>query len=161
MVFTMFKIPSKLSLTFSITTSIVFFLACISGMVIMPKLSEMLINVHDNIGFRNSITDDGRTFVLVLAYIILVFGIVADGLLLTLLLRVRSGLVFTSASISLIQYVSWCCFIVCLLFLGLGIYFQLAFIVAFAVLFLGFCLHVVKHVIEEAAAIKSENDLTV
>ena len=157
----MMKIPIKISLVFSITVSLFFFLACIAGMIIMPTLAEMLINVHDNIGFRNSITDGGRTFVLVLAYIILTFGIIADGLLLALLLRVRSGLVFTPISITLIQSVAWCCFIVCLLFVGLGIYFQLAYIVAFAVLFLGICLNVVKHVIEEAAAIKSENDLTV
>ena len=84
-----------------------------------------------------------------------------DIMLFKLLKRVNDGLVFTEISVALIRYISWFCFIICAAFCVLGIYFQLAFIVAFVALVLGTCLRVVKNVIEEATEIKSENDLTV
>ena len=115
----------------------------------------------DNIGDRGSITDTGRIFVHIMAYVLLLVVALADVLSIRLLLRVRKGDVFTGKSVSLIRGISWCCILLCLAFLLLGIYFQLALIMAFLALFLGICLRVVKNVIEEATLIKSENDLTV
>lgn len=157
----MLKIPSKISLGLSITLAILFFVGCIAGAFIMPSLAEMLINVTDNIGSRAEITQGGRVAVLIMAYAVLAVFVLADVLLFSLLMRVRSGLIFTDISVSLIRGVSWCLFLLCAIFCGLGIYFQLAFIVAFAAVFLGLCLRVVKNVIEQATEIKSENDLTV
>ena len=157
----MFKIPSKLSVSLSIALSIAFFCACIAGAIIMPYLTDMLIDIKDNIGFCNEITISSRIFVLIMAYFMLAVIMLADIMLFMLLLRVRHGDVFTSGSVALIRGVSWCCFLLCFAFLGLGIYFQLALILAFAALFLGLCIRVVKNVIEEATEIKSENDLTV
>ena len=157
----MLKIPSKRSLYLSIALSVIFFLVCITGAFIMPTLTEMLINAKDSIGNRGDITEAGRAFVLVLAYLVLAIVMLADVLLFFLLMRVRNGNVFTSQSVALIRGVAWCCLILALVFLGLGIYFQLALIVAFLAAFLGLSLRVVKNVIEEATEIKSENDLTV
>lgn len=157
----MLKIKSNHSISLSIILSVLFFISCIVGAFFMPSLTEMLINVTDNIGSRANITDIGRIFVLALAYAVLAVLIFADTLLFSLLLRVRSGLVFTEKSVALIRGVAWCCLLLGAVFCGLGIYFQLAFIVAFAAIFLGLCLRVVKNVIEEATEIKSENDLTV
>lgn len=157
----MLKIKSNHSITISIVLSILFFIGCIVGAFIMPALTEMLINVTDNIGNRGEITEDGRALVLSLAYGVLAILMLADALLFALLLRVRSGLVFTQKSVALIRGVAWCCLLLGAVFSVLGIYFQLSFIVAFAAIFLGICLRVVKNVIEEATEIKSENDLTV
>ena len=157
----MLKIKSNHSITLSIVLSVLFFLGCVVGAFIMPSLTEMLINITGNIGNRAEITNGGRILVLTLAYAVLAVLMLADALLFSLLLRVRSGLVFTRISVALIRGVSWCCFLLGTVFCGLGIYFQLAFIVAFAAIFLGLCLRVVKNVIEEATEIKSENDLTV
>jgi hypothetical protein len=157
----MLKIPKKYSIMISQTLCIIFFAACVIGLFILPTLCEMLINVEDNIGSRGEITDAGRTFVLVLAYLILADIMLAVSLLFTLLLRVRKGFVFTSESTSLIRGISWCCFMLCFVFAGLGIYFQLALIVSFAAVFLGIALRVVQNVIEEATEIKMENDMTI
>ena len=157
----MFKIPKEYSVIISIVLAVIFFAVCVSGLFIMPALSEMLINTKDNIGSRNEITQAGRAFVLTLAYLILVTVIIADSLLLALLLRVRKGLVFTNISTALVRGISWCCVLLGIVFCALGIYFQLAFILAFAAAFLGICLRVVKNVLEEATEIKSENDLTI
>lgn len=151
----------KYSITISFVLCVIFFIACVAGLFILPTLCEMLINVGDNIGSRDTITETGRTFVLILAYLILIDIMLAVTLLFMLLRRVKSGLVFTSESTSLILGISICCFVLCLTFAGLGFYFQLALIVSFAAIFLGITLHVVKNVIEEATAIKLENDMTI
>lgn len=157
----MFRISKKFLLAVSLGLCIMLFVACVVGAFVMPVLSEMLINVKDNIGNRGDITPEGRAFVLFLAYTVLVIVAAADIMLFVLLLRVKKGMVFTRISTELVRGISWCCFLLGTAFAALGIYFQLAFIVAFLAAFLGICLRVVKKVLEEATEIKEENDLTV
>ena len=157
----MLKVSNKFSINLSIAISVLFFIACIAGLFIMPVLVPMLIDTPDNIGNRGDITEIGRVLVMAVSYLILAVFIFADVLMFRLLQRVKNGFVFTEQSVSLIRGVSWCCFAVCLLFAFLGLYFQLSFIVAFLGVFLGVCLRVVKNVIAEATEIKNENDLTV
>lgn len=157
----MFKISNKVSINISLTVAAIFMVACVFAAFVMPPLVEMLINLPDNIGNRGDITPFGRVLVLIMAYLMLAVLMLADLLMIKLLLRVRKGLVFTAKSIGLIRGISWCCFIICIVFAVLGIYFQLSFILAFLAVFLGISLRVVKNVIEEASEIKSENDLTV
>lgn len=157
----MLKIPSKASITLSIILAVIFFIGCIIGMFFLPQLTDILIDTKDNIGNRDNITMAGRIYVHVLAYMLLFDILLADILLFGLLNRVKKGLVFTAGSVALIRGVSWCCMFLCAIFCGLGVYFQLAFIVGFAAIFLGLCIRVVKNVIEQATEIKQENDLTV
>ena len=157
----MFKISNKLSTRISIILAVIFLIGCIITAFFLPRITNVLINVDDGIGNRDEITEIGRIFVHILAYAILLDVILADIMLLYLLMRVKNSLVFTEISVALIRGVSWCCMLLGLIFGLLGIYFQLAFIVAFAGIFLGICLRVTKNVIEQATIIKSENDLTV
>ena len=157
----MLKIPKQVSVSLSMIIAILFFLICIAGLFILPELTQVLIDLPDNIGSRDQITQIGRVLVLFAAYCIVLTFLLADGLLFTLLVRVRKGLVFTDTTVSLIRGVSWCCYLLCALFAFLGYYFQLALIVSFLAVFLGLCLRVCKNAFEEANAIKCENDLTV
>lgn len=157
----MFKVSRKVSLTLSMTIAVVFFGVCIYGMVILPGLVEMFVDLPGNIGNRAAVTAGERLFILIMAYGILVIIMAAVIMMLALLRRVYCGKVFTPASVALIRGVSWCCFLLCLVFGVLGKYFLLAYVVALAAVFLGLCLRVVKNVIEEATEIKMENDLTV
>lgn len=157
----MLKIQSKKSLYISIILSVILFAACIAGAFMMPTLTRRLIYLIYNTGIKEELTSFNRGVVLALAYGILLIISVADALLFALLLRVRRELVFTDKSVALIRAVSWCCFALGAVFLGLGFYFQLSLIVAFLAVFLGLCIRVVKNVIERATEIKNENDLTV
>lgn len=157
----MLKVSKQVSLALSLVIAVFFFLCCIAGLFILPRLTEMLIDLPDNIGNRAAITATGRVAVLIAAYCILADFMLADSLLFALLLRVKRGLVFSAATVSLIRGVSWCCIGLCGLFCFLGAYFQLAFPVALMALFLGLCLRVCKNAFEEATQIKQENDLTV
>lgn len=157
----MLKVSKKLSTTLSLALAVFFFLCCIVGLFILPTLTEMLINLPDNIGNRGNISQLGRTLSLVSAYCIVLDMMLADSLLFFLLLRVRKGAVFTDRSVALIRGVSWCCLGLCIPFGFLGIYFQLSWIVCLLAVFLGLALRVCKNAFEEATEIKQENDLTV
>ena len=150
-----------ISIIFSIIIAAALMLLCIGGFFILPTLTDMLIDTRDVIGDRNNLGEAGRAFIHVLAYVLLMLIMAADVFLFLLLRRVRGGLVFTAKSVMCIRGVSWSCILMCFTTALLGIYFQLAFFIAFGLLFLGVCLRVVKTTIEEAAEIKSENDLTV
>lgn len=151
----------NISTFFSIGIALVLMVLCAAGLFVLPELTDKLIDTRDVIGSRNDIGQAGRTFIHVLAYALLLLIMAADIFLFLLLRRVRGGLVFTAQSVSCIRGVSWCCILMCLVTALLGIYFQLAFFIAFGLLFLGVCLRIVKSTIEEATEIKSENDLTV
>ena len=155
------KISNKASINLSLAVSVLFFLACVAGCFLAPSLVKTFIDAQDVIGGFVEITEIGKILIHATAFLILAVFIVADIFLFFLLVRVRSGLVFTDITVSLIRRVSWCCFAVCLLFAFLGIYFSLSFVVAFLGTFLGVCLRVIKNVIAEAVEIKNENDLTV
>lgn len=157
----MFKVSAKFSNNLSLVIAFVFLVGCIAATFLMPSVTNILIDKPDNLGDRESITQMGRLFVHIMAYVLLAVVTLADVLSIVLLLRVRKGYVFTSKSVSLIRGISWCCIALCLAFATLGVYFQLALIMAFLALFLGICLRVVKNVIEQATLIKIENDLTV
>lgn len=157
----MLKISKKLSTTLSLSLAVFFFVCCIVGLFFLPALTDMLINLPDNIGNRANITELGRTLSLVCAYCIVLDMMLADVLLFFLLLNVRKGKVFTDSTVSLIRSVSWCTMFLCIPFGYLGIHFQLSWIVCFLAMFLGLSLRVCKNAIEEATAIKNENDLTV
>ncbi len=156
----MLKIPSKVSIMLSITIAVVLFVACIVAIFFLPTVTDMLIEARNSMGYE-IITEQGRRVIIGLAYVALSFVIIADVLLFCLLVRVNRGKVFTARSVDYIRGVSWCCFALSATFCAIGIYFNLAFVITLAGVFLGLCLRVVKNVIEEATIIKSENDLTV
>ncbi len=157
----MLKISRKASVTLSLILAHLCLVVLVVLAVSVPGLLDHLINLPDLIGDRGSITQSGRVFVFVMAYVVIGIVFVADILLVALLYRVRAGQVFTDASVAIIRAISWCAIILGLGFGALTYYFTLAFIVAFAGVFLGLCLRVVKNVIEEATQIKAENDFTV
>ena len=100
--------------------------------------------------------------VLALDYLLLVPVAVANGFLVKLLLLVRRRQVFTDGAVSCLRTISWCCFIEAGLFVVIGVlFFGIDLILAFVAGFLGLVLRVVKNVIEEAVALKAENDFTI
>lgn len=157
----MLKVSKDVSTALSLVIAIVFFLCCVAGAFVMPGLVQMLIDTPDNIGNRQEITQLGRMLVLMASYGIVVDFMAADIMIFILLLRIRKRLVFTDATVALIRGISWCCLLLCGILCFLGIYFQLSFIAALCVLFLGLCLRVCKNAFEEANQIKQEHELTI
>lgn len=154
----MLKISKKASVTLSMVLSSLFFVGLIIGAVAMPIFVDSVIElVYNPATFPTA----GKVLCLAMAYLILAVCLIANCVIFALLKTVKADNVFTAKSVALIRAISWCCFLVGVLFLAVGYYFQLAFLLAFAAMFLGLCIRVVKNVIEQATEIKSENDLTV
>ncbi len=157
----MLRRSNKLSTVITIVISVLLLAALCVLAFWLPLVVESMINVTDNIGNRGEITDLQRTLVLIDAYAMLAVAVLAVILALILLREVLLERVFSVRVTRLISAISWCCFAEGLLFLLLGGFFQIAIAVAVAACFVGFCLRVVKNVIEEATRIKSENDFTI
>lgn len=157
----MLKIPRKISEKVSLALAVIFMVALILAAVCLPQLVDFLLSWPAAVGPRDTVSVMEYTFVLSAAYGLVAICAVADILLFSLLRRVRKGLVFTPESIGLVRGVSWCVIGLGVLFAPLGYYFQVSVVMAFLCVFLGLCLRVVKNVLEEATAIKEENDLTV
>ena len=152
----MLKISKNASLTVSIILTLVFFAILIGAAFIMPGF----VRIIGGAALR-PLEQGDVVLILVVGYIVLGFAMLADYLLLRLLLRVRGGEVFTDRSVALIRGVSWCAFVIAICFLLMSRYYLVAHVLAFTAALLGVSLRVVKNVIEQATAIKAENDLTV
>ncbi len=157
----MLKVSKKLSTTLSLILSVVFFLLCVVGLIVLPTLTELLIALPDNVGHRESITALSRILIHTAAYVAVADMMLADVLLFFLLRLVRRGEVFTERAVSLIRGVSWCALLLAVPFAYLTLHFQLSLIVCVLAVFLGLSLRVCKNAFEEAVEIKRENELTV
>jgi hypothetical protein len=94
-------------------------------------------------------------------YLLMFTASVCCGTLIVILRRVRTGLVFTPLTVSLIRFLSWGCMFIAAVCLAVVYYFHMSYILTLAAGFLGLCLRVVKNVLEHATELKDENDLTV
>lgn len=155
------KISIRLSILLTILLCVVLFAAVIAGAFYVPGIVGNIVEMSDAARATQIIGSGGKVVLTVLFYSIFVIVMTADILIFSLLLRVRSGGVFTDKTVALIRGIAWCCFLLSAALFGIGLYFKSAFIGAFAAAFLGLCIRVVKNVIEQANKIKSENDLTV
>lgn len=152
----MLHISRAASVILSLVLTVLFFLVLVACLFIMPGFVRLILPAS-----LHAVSGGDTVLITAVGYFILAFAMLADVLLFRLLLLVRSGEVFTSLSVSLIRGVSWCAVAVSLLFLLVVRYYLIALALAFTAVLLGLCLRVVKNVIEEATAIKAENDLTV
>ena len=159
------RLFTKASAKASTVVSLVFVFLMLAALIFLtwwlPEIVSSAIDMEDHLGNRSAITPAGRAWVLADAYAMVAIAFVAVGFLFFLLRAVLREAVFTQTAVRLLAAVSWCAFLEGLLFLPLGIWFQLAFAAAVAAFFIGLCLRVVKNVIEEAIRIKAENDFTI
>lgn len=160
----MIKIKKDVSAALSLILAYIALAVIAIAAAMIPFCSKSL---YENFFFGQS-SDGGVIGFVILCYLALIPVAVADVLLIRLLGNVRRSEIFTASAVSKLRGISWCCFAECLILVGGSIGFNLILIrpyaflaVAFAAAFLGIVLRVVKNVIEEAVAIKSENDYTI
>ncbi len=149
----------------SLIVSIVFSLLCIAALVFiiywLPEVVNSMIDTADHLGDRSEITETGRFWVLLDAYVMVGLALIAVFIILLLLRTVYSGAVFSKRATLLLNVLTGFCFVEGVLFALLTPVFQIALCVAIAAFLLGLLLRVVTHVIEEAIRIKNENDYTI
>jgi hypothetical protein len=94
-------------------------------------------------------------------YSTLIPGFVVAFSLNKLLLNIRKELIFVDQNVTILRVISWCCFIVSIIFLCFGFLREFAFLISFAAAFFGLILRVLKNVFEQAVAMRVENDFTI
>ncbi len=152
----MLKISKNASLVISKVLTVLFFVVLICSTVILPHFVQLIAPAAVRpLGLRDGV------LIMAAGYLILLFAMLADVLLFRLLSLVHRGEVFTVKAVALIRGVSWCAIAVSIVFLLVTWYYLIAIVLSFTAVLLGLCLRVVKNVVEEATAIKAENDLTV
>ena len=149
----------KISKNASVTLSLICCGIGFFSLIAMAVGLTVLLVRDDTLLFGES---TARTWMALRYFLLLIPVGVANGFLVKLLLLVRKHLVFTDGAVSCLRVISWCCFIEAVLCLLTTKVFVLAhFAAAFVAGFLGLVLRVVKNVIEEAVALKAENDFTI
>ncbi len=90
-----------------------------------------------------------------------VFAYITLYSLLRLLFNIKNDTIFSRSNVVYLRRISWCCLAVSLItFIG-GVQYLPFLFVAFAAAFVGLMLRVVKNVMQNAAEIKAENELTI
>ena len=84
-----------------------------------------------------------------------------DGALIYLLWRIKGGATFTDKTVGCLKVISLLIMTIGGLFVLLTPWFKMACAVGLMVVFVGVVISVVKNVLEEATAIKNENDFTI
>lgn len=69
--------------------------------------------------------------------------------------------IFVTQNVTCLRIISWCCFGISLVFLGLAWFRSLGLLVAFAAAFFGLILRVLKNVFARAVALQDEADYTI
>lgn len=78
-----------------------------------------------------------------------------------LLVNIRKANVFITENTEYLRKISWCAYVVSVVFLLIGIMRPTGFVVAFAGFFIGLVLRVIKNVFAQAVAIREENEFTI
>ncbi len=156
----MLKIKKDTSVRISLSLAIIALVALVVVLALLPLI------VRHYLTYLNTAYMKRFTQALILLYSASLPVVAADIMLIRLLTLVRKSQVFTTQSVGSLRGISWCCFAECVILLVTGVLLFHPFapvicLIAFAAAFLGIVLRVVKNVIEEAVAIKSENDFTI
>lgn len=156
----MLKIKKDTSVRISLALAIIALVTLAVVLALLPWIVRYFLNETDYVRMKYFVP------ALVLLYSASLPVAVADIMLIRLLALVRKSQVFTPQSVGSLRGISWCCFGESLILLSVGlilfnIFAPVICVTAFAAAFLGIVLRVVKNVIEEAVAIKSENDFTI
>ena len=155
----MLKIGRRASCTISLVLSVVTLAAVVVAAFFMPRIAEVYCRAH--VTPADAPFYLRYTFILVVSYLILAVAAACAAVLLTLLLALRRGEVFTAANVARLRAVSWGCIIAAFLCAALTPKFIISAAVAFIAFFVGLCLRIVKNAFEEASALKEENDFTI
>ncbi len=159
------KISSRASTLISLILAVTLVVFLLGMMVVMPIFLEkapLLLHIYGWFAEKDAVLGlSGAAVFWLWAYAVMAVAETCCVAMVLLLFRVRRSLVFTPITVSLIRFVSWGCLLIALLCLLVVYHFHMSYMLALAAGFLGVCVRVVKNVIEEATAIKNENDLTV
>ena len=152
---------NKLSLYISLVLSITVFAVILSLCFFLPRYIECKCTNTLSMFTGDLPTLSEKIFIYCLSYLLLALAALEDGALIFLLLRIKAGLTFTDKTVKALKGISLLIMVIGALFILLTPWFKMACAVGLLMVFVGVVIGVVKNVLEEATAIKNENDFTI
>ncbi len=168
----MLKISKKASVTLSLTIAVTF-----AVLLILSVLSLLLIYSFPELReiFISPWYWTDKKIYIIPTLIELFIAFIADIKLIQILRNIKNEIVFETKNVESVRMISWCCFGEMLVFLLEAIYYHfteggspaqklaalILLVITFVCGFVGIVVRVVKNILEEATAIKNENDFTV
>jgi hypothetical protein len=144
--------PKSLVLSLIITRLMFFVFA--AGFITLPWLVKMYIN------YTNKSLDIYIPLLITL-YSSLLPATAALISLDRLLANIRKSIIFVKKNVIILRILSWCCFVVSIIYLVFGWFYIISLLISFASAFFGLILRVLKNVFEQAVELKEENDFTI
>jgi len=142
------------SLALSYLITIVLFFVLIAVAIFLPGLiSDYLYLYHKNQSLYHAL--------LGMFYSSLIPAFCAIFSLYRLLRNISKNIIFDCSNVTLLRILSWCCFLVTGIFFIFGFMYTFCLILAFAAIFFGLILRVIKNVFEKAIELKEENEYTI
>ena len=152
----------KRSVVLSIVVCFAFALVLALGLFFAPWMVTKLLTAYRGISVDGDEIKEILSVFCACFYPCSVFGFITLYSLLRLLFNIKKDEIFIRQNIVYLRRISWCCFAVAFIILVGGIICIPSFIFgAVAAAFVGLLLRVVKNVMENAAEIKAENELTI
>ncbi|MEG0803373.1 MAG: DUF2975 domain-containing protein [Pygmaiobacter sp.] len=127
----------------------------VAAWFLSPSLLTRLIE------FRESYLGGTLPYFLITTYSASVPAVFALWNLYGLLRSISAGFVFTDENVKRLCILSWCCIAAGLICMTSALYYLPYLVLAVAAAFVGLILRVVKNVVEQAVALKNENDFTI
>ena len=123
----------------------------------IPKITDYYIEHLAHIANAASL----RTPTIVFIYASLVPAFIAIIALAAMLRNISKDNIFIRLNVDLLRAIHLACFAEAIIFFVFGFWYNLAFILSFAALFIGIMLRVVMNLMAHATDIKDENDYTI
>lgn len=142
------------SLTLTRIVTVIFMLLLIIGLIFLPAIVRDYLRISGK-------PDSLYTGLLIVLYASAVPAAALLGCLWRLLENMAHKKVFTRENTKLLRVLSWCCFLISLIYAVFCYQYVMAVIISVAAAFIGLILRVIKNVFEQAYEIKTENDFTV
>lgn len=157
----MLKIDRKVSLIVTLVLAIVAGGAMVFFAIYMPTYLKKLMDVLVAGGAHEAFNVYEQVLLYVSAYLALVLAAAWLVLVFMLLRLVFRKQIFTKTAVALLRGISWCLLFIGVIFCAVSFATLISLLIGFVSLFFALCIRVIKNVLEEAVAIKEENDLTV
>ena len=142
----------KVSLYASMLVTAILFVFIIAACLFLPRILEIYSD------FRGGLD---CTDLMIALYISALPGLVCTVSLLMLLFNIKKDEIFVQKNVTLLRILPYCCIFVGIEYIILGNKYISMLFFAFAALFIGLILRVIKNVFDKAIEIREENDYTI
>ena len=150
---------SNKSITLSLIACFAVFVMLVFAAFFVPFLLKMYF-IDFNIHFDQTVMIKYNT-VLICFYVCLLPAFTALVSLIKMLFAIKREEIFTTANITRLRVLSWCCFVVAFVTAWGCVFYLPLIVIAIAAGFIGLVLRVIKNVIYSAKILREENELTI